>query len=46
MRLSALLFVVVLSLPGYSLQDKGTPPALDPEAKAFVDAFCLKCHSA
>jgi hypothetical protein len=46
MRTSAFVFVLALSLPGYSLQDKGTPPALDPEAKAFVDAFCLKCHSA
>ena len=32
-----LLFVVVAAQ---------TPPALDAEAKAFVDAYCLKCHSA
>ena len=32
-----LIFVVVAAQ---------TPPALDAEAKAFVDAYCLKCHSA
>src|SRR5579859_7844822 len=46
MRLPQTLFIVVaLALPGYPLQDKAAPSALDAEAKSFIDDFCLKCHS-
>lgn len=44
-RSVAVLFVALLCLPGYSLQDKAAPAPLDPQAKSFLDAYCLKCHS-
>ncbi|HLY08120.1 MAG TPA: DUF1592 domain-containing protein [Planctomycetota bacterium] len=44
-RTLAGLFAALLSLPGFGVQDKGAPPALDADAKGFVDAYCLKCHS-
>jgi hypothetical protein len=48
MRTSAFILVVAaaLGLPALGLQDKAAPAPLDPDAKAFVDAYCLKCHSA
>ena len=46
MRPWAFVLLLLLSLPGHGLQDKGGASALDPEAKGFVDAYCLKCHSA
>jgi len=45
-RSIAVVLVALLSLPGYGLQDKNAPSPLDPDAKAFVDTYCLKCHSA
>ena len=41
----ALSLVAALCLPGLAPQDKSAAPAPhDADAKAFVDAWCLKCQ--